>query len=142
MPKIVLSSVAVFMVYSLVGVASPEPPKPKYVSTPVKQEVVVPVAAVVLTPEQIKKEADAKAKQKVEEEKAEKKFKKELIASYKKEGVELGMTAERVLQSSWGKPTKINRTTNAYGSREQWVYRQYENGYLYFNNGILTSISN
>lgn len=56
-----------------------------------------------------------------------------------KEGVRIGMTQEEVLMSSWGKPTKINKTTNAYGTSEQWVYPNYN--YLYFDDGILTSIS-
>jgi hypothetical protein len=65
------------------------------------------------------------------------------IAKQKKsKGVSIGMTQEDVLASSWGKPTHINRTTNQYGVREQWVYRQYQNGYLYFTDGILTSIQN
>lgn len=32
-----------------------------------------------------------------------------------------------------------NRTTNIHGTHEQWVY---DGGYLYFQNGILTSIQN
>ena len=56
-------------------------------------------------------------------------------------GVRVGMTAEQVLkETSWGKPRSINRTTNAHGTREQWVYG-YPN-YLYFTNGVLTSIQN
>lgn len=57
----------------------------------------------------------------------------------KREGVRLGMTDEEVLQSSWGKPQKINRTTTARGTREQWVYG---GSYLYFENGRLTAIQN
>ena len=54
------------------------------------------------------------------------------------EGVSIGMTQDRVLQSSWGKPESVNRTIYPSGTREQWVYG---NGhYLYFENGILTSI--
>lgn len=55
-------------------------------------------------------------------------------------GVRIGMTTEQALNSSWGKPLKINRTTNTGGSREQWVYSS--NNYLYFESGILTSIQN
>ena len=56
-------------------------------------------------------------------------------------GARIGMTAEQVLkETSWGKPRSINRTTTTHGTREQWVYG-YPN-YLYFTNGILTSISN
>lgn len=66
--------------------------------------------------------------------------KKRQLAEWKKEGVSIGMTKERVIQSSWGKPEKINSTTNAYGTREQWVYRGHS--YLYFQDGILTTIQN
>jgi hypothetical protein len=60
-------------------------------------------------------------------------------ATYRrKQGVRIGMSQEEVVASSWGKPQSINRTTNAYGRHEQWVY---DNGnYLYFDNGVLTSI--
>ena len=58
----------------------------------------------------------------------------------KKQGVLLGMNQEAVLSSSWGRPKDINRTTNRYGTREQWVYGN--GNYLYFENGILTSIQN
>lgn len=66
--------------------------------------------------------------------------KKRQLTEWKKEGVSIGMTKERVIQSSWGKPEKINSTTNAYGTREQWVYRGHS--YLYFQDGILTTIQN
>jgi hypothetical protein len=55
-------------------------------------------------------------------------------------GVRIGMSADAVLtKSSWGKPASVNRTTTAYGTREQWVYG---GNYLYFTNGILTAIQN
>jgi hypothetical protein len=63
-------------------------------------------------------------------------------AAAKKEGVTIGMTKEQVLGSSWGKPSRINTSTYSFGTKEQWVYDRYQNGYLYFENGILTSISN
>lgn len=66
--------------------------------------------------------------------------KKRELAKWKKEGVNIGMTAERVLLSSWGKPESVNRTTNAFGVREQWVYGG--GNYLYFQDGVLTSIQN
>lgn len=50
----------------------------------------------------------------------------------------IGMSKNEVKNSSWGSPQKVNTTTNKYGTSEQWVYG---NGkYLYFNDGILTSI--
>jgi hypothetical protein len=57
----------------------------------------------------------------------------------RREGVRLGMTREDVLASSWGRPRKVNSTTNRYGTHEQWVY---DGGYLYFEDGILTSVQN
>jgi hypothetical protein len=75
---------------------------------------------------------DAKARQ---EQKAE-------AARKKREGVRLGMSPEDVLASSWGMPDKINRTTRASGTSEQWVYRERGEGYLYFDNDVLTSIQN
>lgn len=50
----------------------------------------------------------------------------------------IGMTAEEVRNSSWGKPSDINKTTTAYGVHEQWVYSG--NRYIYFDDGIVTSI--
>lgn len=64
---------------------------------------------------------------------------KRIRAEKKRNGVTIGMTEQDALDSSWGKPRKINRTTNAYGVSEQWVY---DGGYLYFKNGVLTSIQN
>jgi hypothetical protein len=59
----------------------------------------------------------------------------------KTQGVRLGMSAEEVLQSTWGKPESVNRTTTSRGVREQWVYPGRHN-YLYFEDGVLTSIQN
>jgi len=64
---------------------------------------------------------------------------KRIRAEKKRNGVTIGMTDQDALDSSWGKPRKINRTTNAYGVSEQWVY---DGGYLYFKDGVLTSIQN
>jgi hypothetical protein len=62
-----------------------------------------------------------------------------LAAEKRKEGVVLGMTKDEVRASSWGRPRDINRTTNRFGTTEQWVY---DGGYLYFTDGVLTSIQN
>lgn len=64
---------------------------------------------------------------------------KRFKAQKKREGVRIGMSEQDVLDSSWGKPTKVNRTTSKYGVHEQWVYG---GGYLYFEDGVLTSIQN
>lgn len=50
----------------------------------------------------------------------------------------IGMTAEEVKNSLWGKPNSINRTTTADCISEQWVYSNYR--YIYLDNGIVTSI--
>lgn len=94
-----------------------------------------------------KQNADAEAKDKAEadaqakidaQKRAEEESKAKAIA--KTQGVRIGMTQQQVLDSSWGKPNKVNRTVTAYGTNEQWVYDNYN--YLYFENGILTSIQN
>ena len=53
--------------------------------------------------------------------------------------ITIGMTKEQVTYS-WGKPSKINRTTSRYGVREQWCY--YSGSYVYFDNDGVTSIQN
>ena len=63
-------------------------------------------------------------------------------AEARKQGVTIGMTKEQVLGSSWGKPSSVNRSIYAFGTHEQWVYDRYHNGYLYFENDVLTSIQN
>lgn len=55
-------------------------------------------------------------------------------------GVRIGMTASQARSSNWGAPLSINKSSNARTIREQWVYG--ERNYLYFENGILTSIQN
>ena len=57
----------------------------------------------------------------------------------KKHQVEIGMTKAQC-RKSWGRPEEINVTTTAYGRHEQWVYNM--RSYLYFDDGILTSIQN
>ena len=50
----------------------------------------------------------------------------------------IGMTKKEAENSTWGKPKKINTTVTSYSTHEQGVYG---NGrYLYFDDGILTSI--
>ena len=53
------------------------------------------------------------------------------------------MSQQDVLDSSWGRPHKVNKTTTVTGTREEWVYGEYgEQGFLYFDNGVLTAIQN
>ena len=55
--------------------------------------------------------------------------------------IKVGMTTLEV-QSLLGNPTDINTTVNSFGKSEQWVYRDYNGSkYVYFENGIVTSIS-
>lgn len=63
-----------------------------------------------------------------------------LIIAIKKGNIYIGMSAKTV-ELIKGKPDDINRTTNAYGVREQWVYRS-QGEYYYFDNGKLTSVQN
>lgn len=64
---------------------------------------------------------------------------KQDAAEKRRQGVSIGMTQQDVLDSSWGRPRKINRTTYNWGTKEQWVY---DGGYLYFTNGVLDAIQN
>ncbi|MGE0111680.1 hypothetical protein, partial [Aquabacterium sp.] len=47
---------------------------------------------------------------------------------------------QTILNSNWGRPSHVNRTTTQHGSREQWVYGGGNN--LYFENGKLTAVQN
>lgn len=90
--------------------------------------------------EQNKIRQAAERKRKAEEEKQRKADERRQRAEWRKEGVHIGMTAERVLLSSWGKPESINRTVYSFGVHEQWCYPGYQ--YLYFEDGILVTIQN
>lgn len=46
--------------------------------------------------------------------------------------------SKKLCELSWGEPERINKTTNMYGTTEQWVYSH--GGYLYFTNGKLTTV--
>ena len=50
----------------------------------------------------------------------------------------IGMTADDVLNTSWGNPESKNKTISTYGTSEQWVYSNYR--YVYLDNGIVTSV--
>jgi len=58
----------------------------------------------------------------------------------RRSGVYLGMTAHQARASNWGAPQSVNRTTGSFGVHEQWVYGG--GNYLYFQNGLLTSVQN
>lgn len=81
----------------------------------------------------------AEESRKVEQAKIAAKEKKAAAAWKARGGVTIGMTQAQALASNWGKPRKVNRTVRAGVVHEQWVYG---GGYLYFDNGILTSYQN
>lgn len=62
---------------------------------------------------------------------------REINRQIKKEPA-IGMTAEQVEKSTWGKPKDINKTTYSWGVSEQWVYSGYR--YIYLEDGIVTAI--
>ncbi|MBU8573790.1 hypothetical protein [Bacillus pumilus] len=55
------------------------------------------------------------------------------------QSVSIGMTEDDVLLNGWGRPTKVNTNVTKNRILKQWVYKG--NKYLYFEDGILTSIS-
>jgi hypothetical protein len=65
----------------------------------------------------------------------------EMIATTACNRVHIGMTREQAI-AGWGRPRDINRTSGSYGVHEQWVYGEYGSGYLYFEDGVLTTIQN
>lgn len=52
----------------------------------------------------------------------------------------IGEHQARTLKCGWGKPERVNRTITGNTTREQWVYGN--RNYLYFVDGVLTSIQN
>ena len=51
----------------------------------------------------------------------------------------VGMSKKMCIDS-WGEPNDINRSLRKDGVSEQWVYGINDPSYIYFENGILTSI--
>lgn len=88
--------------------------------------------------QQQKSAAAAQAKRKAERE-------KQILATYgEKTGrmilakqVQIGWSKKLCIES-WGKPSKVNTTINAYGTEEQWVYSL--SRYLYFHGDKLYTI--
>lgn len=70
---------------------------------------------------------------------ANKAHKAELHALCLKAGTaRVGLTAEGVRKSCWGKPSRINETLTGTHRHEQWVYSP--GHYVYFTDGIVTAI--
>lgn len=88
--------------------------------------------------EEAKEDADAIAKEKRDDKRLRAKWGKKVWNAVEKGTVFIGMTSEQA-RRSWGEPSDINRTINASGTSEQWVY---DGAYLYFQDGILTTIQN
>lgn len=68
-----------------------------------------------------------------------KKYGKKYADMILKGQVQTGMSAE-MCRESWGTPDDINRSVGPWGTHEQWCYDW--GGYLYMENGVLTSIQN
>ena len=77
-----------------------------------------------------------------EKREAEAQKEQERLQELKRTEPYIGMTAEEVRRSAWGTPDEINRTTTKYGTSEQWVYEgfNYDNKYVYLDDGIVTAI--
>ena len=58
-----------------------------------------------------------------------------------KRQINLGMTKAQVA-AAWGRPYKINKTTGSYGTHEQWVMHEMGGSYVYFEDGVCTTIQN
>lgn len=69
-------------------------------------------------------------------------FSERELSAIKREKVYVGMSASAA-KCSWGRPDRINRTTSAYGTREQWVYSfGSRRNYIYIQNGQVDAIQN
>lgn len=66
-------------------------------------------------------------------------FSSEEKRSVSKGEVHIGMSVQAA-EAAWGRPKSVNRTTDASGVREQWVYG--DGNYLYMRNGRLESFQN
>lgn len=64
-----------------------------------------------------------------------KKWSKSMKQTVLEKKITLGMTEDQA-RLAWGYPHRINESIGLYGRREQWVY---ENNYVYFVNGKLSS---
>jgi hypothetical protein len=84
--------------------------------------------------DQIKQYQKKYAKEIRKNREAERKYQEYL----KKPEPQIGMAAEEVRNSRWGRPDRINRTTTKYGVHEQWVYSSFK--YIYLENGVVTAI--
>jgi hypothetical protein len=92
-----------------------------------------------------KKEEEDRAKWQAEQAKQDKERRESLVKRYGQKKadlilqgkVEVGFTKE-MCKEAWGNPKSKNTTENRSGIHEQWVYGG--GRYLYFDNGVLTTI--
>lgn len=70
---------------------------------------------------------------------AKKKAEKEEQEKLAKSDPKVGMTKTEVEGCAWGKPDRKNIDEYSWGTSEQWVYKS--KGYVYFKNGIVSSVS-
>jgi hypothetical protein len=75
---------------------------------------------------------------KIEQDKIDAEVRRNIEAS--KPNPFIGMTQDELINSKWGTPKDINRTTTQYGTSEQWVYGN--GNYVYLDDGIVTTIQN
>lgn len=61
------------------------------------------------------------------------------LDSIRQKSAAIGMNSCAAL-AAWGRPDRINTTTRASGTRQQWVYDG--GGYLYFQDDVLDAIQN
>lgn len=55
--------------------------------------------------------------------------------------IRLGMT-KAMVRAAWGSPYRVNTTHASYGTHEQWVMHEMGSSYVYFEDGICTSVQN
>lgn len=76
-----------------------------------------------------------KMKRKHDKNEIKKKYGEDIANKIYNRRILIGMT-EEMAKLSIGKPLEVNKSTGSWGEHEQWVY---EDRYLYFENGKLTS---
>jgi len=104
-----------------------------------------PASANPRSPEKILKDVEerrAKGREIVEQRAKEARQRRLIKEAIKNKQVMIGMTKNDVI-ASWGRPDDINRSISASGTSEQWVYERgdYNSQYVYFDNGVVSYIS-
>jgi RNA polymerase subunit RPABC4/transcription elongation factor Spt4 len=63
----------------------------------------------------------------------------EIISNIAYAYVSIGMTKDQVI-AALGRPDDVNRSTYTFGVHEQWVYGEFGSKYVYFEDGVVTSV--